>query len=72
MSSPTVARVHVDKVAIGTLWDFTKGDKMTLVQGKEPQVYHIPDVRSETMFTFDTECPLCPGFGEGICREQRL
>ena len=38
--------------------------KMVFINGDKH--YHITEVLSETVFSFDTEYPLCPGFGEGI------
>jgi hypothetical protein len=55
-------------IAIGHRYDFTSWEnmkgKMVFINGDKH--YHITEVLSETVFSFDTEYPLCPGFGEGI------
>jgi hypothetical protein len=56
----------VNKITIGTLWDFTKEDQMVIVQeGGEAGEYRITKVFSETKFFYEP----CPGFGEGTYGE---
>lgn len=56
---------------IGIRYDFTNLDNMVFIQGEgeAKQFYKITKVFSDTEFSF-SDCPLCPGFGEGSYGEE--